>query len=69
MLADRLKGINRRHKMVRVRIVSNPVSIVVETPEENVQNSIVCYCGKLLLMYHRPRQPVNRLGYCLIAIV
>jgi len=69
MLADRLEGINRRRKMVRVRIVSNPMSVVVETPEENEQNPIMCYCGKLLLVYDRPRQPVNWLGFYLIVII
>ena len=69
MLADGLKGINRRRKMIRVRIVSNPMPIVVEAPKENVQNAVVCYCRKLLLMYDRPRQPSNRPGFCLIVIV
>jgi len=69
MLADGLKGVNRRRKTVRARIVSDPVPIVVKAPKENVQNAVVGYSRKLLLMYHRPWQPSNWLGFRLIVIV
>lgn len=68
MLADGLETINCGGKTIRLWIVRNSVPIMVEASEQNIQDPVVCDCGKFFVLDNRPRQSTNRLGFFRIAI-